>query len=51
MAETGLYEDGRNGIRRLTDPDLCGLGSAADHIGLFFPDSGRLWGRCVVTVR
>ena len=22
MAETGLYEDGRNGIRRLTDPDL-----------------------------
>src|ERR1039458_6050259 len=22
MASTGLYEDGRNGIRRLTDPDL-----------------------------
>lgn len=22
MAETGLYEDGRNGVRRLTDPDL-----------------------------
>jgi len=22
MAQTGLYEDGRNGIRRLTDPDL-----------------------------
>ena len=22
MAETGLYEDGRNGIRRLTDPHL-----------------------------
>src|SRR5689334_9366363 len=22
MAETGLYEDGRRGVRRLTDPDL-----------------------------
>ena len=22
MAETGLYDDGRNGIRRLTDPEL-----------------------------
>src|SRR4029450_9526014 len=22
MAETGLYEDGKRGIRRLTDPDL-----------------------------